>query len=395
MRNDAAGPLSFPQQMQVALEHLQAAQNSLLEGLIRSASPASIKLNLPPMISPAPSDQQKFSPFQLELELTQKQAQTLSDEYGGLLDPKSRTGTTFYLIYGNDGRGVNPGRGSDQGRTAYLAFGWDMKTNKGDPTSPEHHIRITAIDMYTPKALGTPPREPGVEPRDTTYATGPRHPYSGVASVEFGITTYADGGWRIDRLVAIGVDVPALGKVLQDGVHDYLSNSPHFQWQERKIKPLFEAGVHATRQSRTLKFDSLSLTGRMEVSGGFLAGSRRTEADLSCKYIVEQAHLRGPDAVYWEMSLGALARGFVRYNDGRPSADVGVEAGFIGELAAHFGKRTTVRVQYTDIQSTDPAYQTRNTADELALGQEIAPVSASTGKGGHGIGFVKLELHFE
>lgn len=395
MRDAPPIPLTFDEQVKVALEHARAAGNSFMEGVIQDAKKSPANLALPKLISSAPPEKQAFPPFQFELELSQEQTHKLKVTHPELLASLPKD-STLYLIYSNDGRlPLNPGRGSDQGRTASFALGAHHKSNKDDPASPEYHFELTVVDMYTPRPLGTPMRGPGLQPRETTYATEVVYPYSGIVSAEFGITTHADGGWRLDRLIAIGADIPRWGKFLQDAIHN-LSNSPHYEWQERQIKPLVEGEVGATHQSRTmdLKVFGMSLNGQVEVSAAIRGGTRRSEADLSGKLILKEARLRGPDATYWETALGAKATGFLRYNDGRTGVDSGVEAGFTGEFAIHFGDRNTLRFTYTDIQSTDPAYQTNTKADDLALGQRVAPIAVSTGKGGHGLGSITFEHNF-
>jgi hypothetical protein len=207
-------------------------------------------------------------------------------------------------------------------------------------------------------------------------------------ALHFGITIFRNRRWKINSLTTIGVDDPGWGKVVQDYIHEWV-NSPKFGWEERTVKPLGEQEISATYTSETLKFDTLNVTGKIVLDGALRAGTRRTEAELGAKVVIEEAHLKGAKADYWEFAAGARARAFVRYNDGRPKPLFGVEAGFIGGVAQHLGP-LTLRFDYEALQSTDPALQTTLGPFARARGQHGAPVYGIAGQGAHIKGMMSI-----
>jgi hypothetical protein len=257
-------------------------------------------------------------------------------------------------------------------------------------------LGVTAAELTTPR--GTLP--PGASATSaSTYAT-PKGPYSGVAAVDLAFTVSASGNTRMDILSTIGVDSREWGKFVQDFIHEKVSNSPLFPWPGG-TKPLVEGGVEWNRTIPDLtreRFAGLEYTGRLELDAKALTGTRRTEGTVSARFVITTAkvHTRFGDISGEFSPIGALARGFVRYNDGRESPLVGVEAGVNASFMLNIG-RVGLGLRPEAIVSTDPAFQT----DPSLVKDKTGPTGLSSGlvkygmpAGHHGTAQVILKFDF-
>jgi len=295
-------------------------------------------------------------------------------------------GDELYLVYENDGDGIVPnfGAGSDQGRTAAVHV-----------FIRKHPVRTglteagVGFDMYTPR--GFDPKTPsGMPPPEQarylgTYTTAPG-PYAGlvyghvkgIVSKEGRITTEVSG--------AVGANVQEAGKLAQDFIHRNISNSPLFPWP-RGTTPFAELGVGKTLTVQDVlgrhEFDNhLEWRGRLELGWDAVTGTRRTEATVKGTFVLESAiwHTELGD-FHLEWSLGGMGRAFMRYNDGRTSTEMGVEAGFNTSVMVTRG-RLGLGLQGEDLFSTDPAFRTGLPAGREPAAFAATPLSAvQTGLG--------------
>jgi hypothetical protein len=289
----------------------------------------------------------------------------------------------FWVIYENDGTGIIPnfGSGSDQGRTAALY----LVARRRTPMLGVTRIGMTPIEMTTPK--GTLPAGAPWSPA-STYSTPPG-PYSGVVSIDVGVTVHRSGGTNVEVSGSAGLDSTAWGKLIQDTIHTKVSGSPLFPWPTG-TKPLAELGVAGRQTLNEIMesdFRGLTYTGRLEFDESLVTGTRRTEGSLRARFVVRTAALRTPlGTMSLEFSpMGALARAFLRYNDGRVAALAGVEAGISSALMVNLG-RVGLGLAGEMLVSTDPAFQTPLEAGKHPA---IAPAAGwlSSGPAGHhGVG---------
>jgi hypothetical protein len=308
-----------------------------------------------------------------------------------LLTSETRSEWDLWMIYENDGSGIVPnfGSGSDQGRTAALYIMARRRTSAVGLT----RIGVTPIEMTTPR--GTLPADVPWGP-SSTYATPPG-PYSGIVSLDVGVTVHRDGGTSVDVFGSAGVDSPAWGKLVQDTIHTKISGSPLFPWPTG-TKPLAELGVagHQTLD-RIMESDfrGLTYTGRLEFDQSLVTGTRRTEGSLRARFVVRTAALGTPvGAISLEFSpIGVLTRAFMRYGDGRVASLAGVEAGVSSSMMVNLG-RVGLGLAGEMLTSTDPAFQT-----PLEAGRHPAVTSAtgwlSSGPAGHhGVGQLIFRIGF-
>lgn len=300
----------------------------------------------------------------------------------------------LWIVYENDGSGPVPnfGAGSDQGRTAALyLFATFNKKSTG-----LSRVGLTAIEMVTPR--GTLSAGAPIGP-ETTYQALPG-PYSGVTAIDIGVTVSRTGTSKVDFILAVGVDSREWGKFLQDTIHEKVSNSPLFPWPSG-TKPLIEGGVTWNRTINDLtsgEFAGLQYTGRLEIDAKAITGTRRTEGTISAKYVIRTAKVHTPvGAIYVEFSpVGALARAFVRYNDGREGVLPGVEGGVNSSVMVNIG-RVGLGLVGEAIMSTDPAAQTGNVAGTHPPALKASPfVGEGYGMptGHHGTGQLILKFEF-
>lgn len=299
-------------------------------------------------------------------------------------------GLDLWIIYENDGSGIVPnfGSGSDQGRTAALYLAATFNKH-GTGISK---VGLTAIEMVTPRGTLPPGAPNGPESR---YETPPG-PYSGIMAIDVGVTVSRSGTSKLDFIASAGVDSREWGKLVQDTIHKKVSNSPLFPWP-KGTKPLLEAGVnwnHTINALTSSEFAGLKYTGRLELDAKAITGTRRTEGTLGARFVVRTAQVHTPfGAISAEFSpIGALVRGFARYNDGRPATLLGVEGGVNSSMMVNIG-RVGVGLLGEAIMSTDPAFQTSNPAGSgpTALG---AGTISSAPAGHHGTGQLILRFSF-
>jgi hypothetical protein len=300
----------------------------------------------------------------------------------------------LYLVYENDGTGMFPnfGSGSDQGRTAALYLYLDLKTVRTGLT----RVGVTAMEMTTPR--GT---LPAGAPKDSSsrYETG-QGPYSGVATIDLGYTVSRSGTSKVDFMLSAGVDSREWGKAVQDLIHEKISDSPVFPWPGGTT-PVLEAGVAFSKTIDDLThgdFAGLSYTGRLELDASVLTGTRRTEATGSARFVIRTAKVHTAlGAIDVEFSpLGAFARGFARYNDGREVPLAGIEGGVNASVMVNIG-RIGIGLSGEGLVSTDPAFQTDQPAGAYPPALGISPVVGDgfgLPAGAHGTGQLILKLEF-
>jgi hypothetical protein len=301
------------------------------------------------------------------------------------------TAWDLWVVYENDGSGIVPnfGSGSDQGRTAALY----VYAKRRRPTLGLSRIGVTPAELTTPR--GTLPQG---APKDTSssYRTPPG-PYSGVVSLNIGVTVHRQGQTSVEVFGSAGVDSQAWGKLVQDTIHSKISNSPLFPWPTG-TKPLAELGVagHQTLDRLTSgDFRGLTYTGRLEFEESAVVGTRRTEGSLRARFVLLTAELRTPLGPMWlEVSpLGGLVRGFLRYHDGRVATLEGLEAGVSYSFIVNLGK-VGLGLAGEMLMSTDPAFQSDLPAGaHPALSPQVGSVESGPA-GHHGVGQVIFRLAF-
>lgn len=295
----------------------------------------------------------------------------------------------LWVLYENDGSGIVPnfGSGSDQGRTAALY----VYAKRRRPTLGLSRLGITPVELTTPHGA-----LPAGAPKDAgaTYRTPPG-PYSGVVSLDVGVTVHRQGQISVEVFGSAGVDSQAWGKLVQDTIHTKISNSPLFPWPTG-TKPLAELGVagHQTLDRLTSgDFRGLQYTGRLEFEESAVVGTRRTEGSLRARFVLRTAELRTPLGPIWlEMSpLGGLVRGFIRYNDSRAATLHGLEAGASYSFMVNLG-RVGLGLAGEMLMSTDPAFRTDVPAGgHPALAPQVGWVESGPA-GHHGVGQVIFRL---
>jgi hypothetical protein len=374
---------------------------SLLAGQQLALTPPMPLPRLLPLTAPASGSEQPgqivFGPFSSDDAL---RALTHVREKPHWLDEALRPRETresiwdLWMVYENDGSGIVPnfGSGSDQFRTAAL-YVFATINRRGTGLS---RVGVTAMEMTTPR--GTLPEGAPFGP-ESTYETAPG-PYSGVAAVDVGVTVASSGSSRTDFVLAAGIDSPDWGKFVQDIIHEKISNSPLFPWPSG-TKPLLEGGLRWNRtidELTSASFAGLSYTGRLELDAAMITGTRRTETTVGARFVIRTAKVHtGMGAIWAEFSpLGALARGFVRYNDGREAVLPGIEAGVNSSLMVNVG-RIGIGVRGEAILSSDPAGQTGLEAGTHPTALEGSPLAGEgygMPAGHHGTGQLILRIGF-
>ena len=308
--------------------------------------------------------------------------------------PEQESTIDFYAVYENDGLGPlpNQGSGSDQGRTA----GGSARAEFNKQGTGLTLIGVTVMEMTTPR--GTLPEGSPGGPA-STYET-PAGPYSGVAAIDLGFTVARSGTAKLDFMLTTGIDSREWGELVQDFIHEKISDSPVFPWPSG-TKPLLEGGLRLNKTIPDLtkeEFAGLSYTGRLELDAGVVTGTRRTEATAGARFVIRTAKVHTPaGAISLEFSpLGAFARGFVRYNDGREGVLPGVEGGVNASIMVNVGQ-LGIGLRGEGTVSTDPAFQTGLPAGAHPTALKASPVVGDgygLPAGAHGTGQLILKLSF-
>lgn len=291
--------------------------------------------------------------------------------------PEQLYGRRFWLVYRNDGPlPYNPGSGSDQGPTAFLAMYVTFDQKKTGLT----RVGWRVIDMRTPRGY----LAPGVKPASTELYTTAQGPYSGISSIDFTVTALRTGELKVDFKGAVGVDSAKWGKFVQDFIHTKVSNSPLFPWPEKDPPKFFaELGVAAlwTPDKVLTSGEVLGIKyeGKLEFGAEASVGTQGPGAGLDARLVLRTATVNSPlGQVSVEYSpLGAFGRGFIRTNDGREGSLAGVEGGFRASAMVKIG-RLGIGLSGEITVSTDPALQTDNPAGSHPL---LNPLSAPIGSG--------------
>ena len=379
---------------------------SLLEGAKLTLTPPVALTRLIPDVregaASAARTQMTFGPLSSDATL---KALTYVPEAPGWLEKALRTrderesAADLFIVYENDGTGIFPnfGSGSDQGRTAALYLFVDFNKHGTGLT----RAGVTAMEMRTPRGSLPPGSTFGPE---STYETA-AGPYSGVAAIDLGYTVARSGTTKLDFGLTAGVDSREWGELVQDFIHEKISNSPVFPWPSG-TKPLVEGGVHVFKTINELtkeNFAGLSYTGRLELDASAITGTRRTEAAGAARFVIRTAKVHTPaGAISIEFSpLGMFARGFVRYNDGREAPLAGVEGGVNASFMINIG-RLGVGLRGEGLVSSDPASQTGQPAGAHPTALKGSPF-VGKGYGGedyglpagaHGTGQLVLKFEF-
>jgi len=312
-------------------------------------------------------------------------------------EPLTLANRRLWLVYQNDGSlPFNPGSGSDQGPTAFLGL-YVTFDNRRTGLS---RLGWTIIDMRTPR----PTLPPGAEPNSGSRYTTPAGPYSGISSIDFAVTVARKGPLKVDVLGAVGIDSTAWGQFVQDFIHKKVSNSPLLPWPKQPAKPFAELGVEALLTPDTIlnRGDAygISYEGKIELDGKLIGGTHRTEASVGARYVIRTAKVNTPfGQVSAEYSpLGAFARGFLRYNDGRETSISGVEGGLTSSAMVHIG-RLGIGLKGEITVSSDAALQTGNSAGSRPV---LSPLQEALGSperlggpaGHHGVGQAVITWSF-
>lgn len=205
----------------------------------------------------------------------------------------------------------------------------------------------------------------------------------------------------LDFVFSAGIDSREWGKFAQDVIHKHISDSPLFPWPTG-TKPLLESGVtwkHTVNDLVKREFAGLRYVGRLEINASALTGTRRTEGAVGAKFVIRTARVRtGAGDLWLEFSpVGALVRGFVRYNDGRPEVVLpGVEGGVNSSVMLNVG-RVGIGLRGEAIVSSDPAFQTDVDAGSHPPALKTSPfVGSGYGMpaGHHGTGQLIFKIIF-
>lgn len=313
-----------------------------------------------------------------------------------LLDQIRTDRTTFWLVYENDGDPpYNPGSGSDQWRTARLSMFVTFDKMRTGLTK----LGVTVIDMRTPRGyLNGQPFDPA-----STYHTA-AGPYSGISSIDFAVTVKRTGLIKVEILGSVGIDSTEWGKLVQDFIHEKVSNSSLFPWPRDISKPFAEIGVAALVTPKWVLSQGdvigISYKGSLVFDAKAVMGTHRSQVTAGARVVLSTAlvktKLGNLRAEY--SPIGVFGRGFLRYNDGREAGHFGVEGGVTSSFMLKIG-RFGIGLEGEITSSTDPAAQTGNPAGSAPV---INPLSAKTNKGEttggpaghHGIGRLILTWTF-
>lgn len=299
----------------------------------------------------------------------------------------------LYIVYENDGTGIVPnfGSGSDQGRTAALYIFSEF--NKSSTGLSRLGV---SYEMVTPK--GTLPEGAAFGP-ESTYETA-EGPYSGILTADVGVTVSRSGSSSVEVFFSAGLDSRRLGEIVQDKIHEDVSNSPVFPWPSG-TKPIAEGGIdwnHTINDLTSGDFYGLSYRGSLEIDAQALGGTRRTEAEIGARYVITSAEVKtplGPLSVEFS-PIGAVMRGFMRYNDGRPEVAIGAEAGVNASFMVNLGN-VGLGITGEAISSTDPAFQTdlpAGTHPTALQGSPLVGEGYGMPAAHHGTGQLVLKISF-
>ncbi|WP_331234147.1 hypothetical protein [Natronorarus salvus] len=250
-----------------------------------------------------------------------------------------------YVIYSNDGNLPNFGSGSDHWLTAFLQFGC-----RWNPEGRGYTDAAYVMEMFTPPGM-----LPEGAPRDATqqYAV-PYDLWMGLiyATFEYRIASVND--YDLNVTWHVGANSLDAGKVIQDLVHEYVSDSPFFPWPSG-IEPY--GGVGAGFQRRQSVFDSAILRGEIVFGGDALLSTHRSHGELSATLELHTGEWSWL-GTNWRLKggVGGSGRLFARYGDQREGTVAGAEYDIetrIGLDIGNFG----VEVFGNALMSTDPAAQ--------------------------------------
>jgi hypothetical protein len=295
-------------------------------------------------------------------------------------------GDELYLVYENDGDGIVPnfGAGSDQGRTAAV----HVFVKKHPARTGMTDVGV-GFEMYTPR--GFDPKTPAGSPPPEqarylgTYTTEPG-PYAGLVYGHVKGIVGKEGRVTTEVSGSVGANVQEAGKLAQDFIHRNISNSPLFPWP-KGTSPFGELGVGQTLTIQDVAgrhefANHLEWRGRLELGWDAVVGTRRSEATVRGTFVLESAIWQTElGDFHLEWALGGMGRAFMRYNDGRTSTVMGVEAGFNTSVMITRG-RLGLGLQGEDLFSTDPAFRTGLGAGKEPAAFGATPLSAvQTGVG--------------
>jgi hypothetical protein len=203
----------------------------------------------------------------------------------------------------------------------------------------------------------------------------PPGPSAGVLTLDVRVTVSRQRQTSVEVLGSVGVDSQAWGKLVQDAVHPKVGGSPLFPWPTG-TKPLAQLGVAGHQPLDRLvtgDFRGLRYSGRLEIDESAVAGTRRTEGSLRARFVVRTAELRTPLGPIWlEFSpAGELARGLIRYHDGRVATLEGLEPGASSSITVNLGP-VGLGLAGELLTGTDPAFQA-----EPGQAVAVAPGSSS------------------
>lgn len=304
-----------------------------------------------------------------------------------LLDQTRKHKMSFWLVYENDGDPpYNPGSGSDQGPTAKLS----MYVTFDDKHKGLTKIGVTVIEMRTPRGfLNGQDFDPS-----STYHTS-KGPYSGITSLDFEVTTHRTDQLKLKILGRAGVDSTEWGKLVQDFIHEKVSDSPVFPWPRGGLKPFVEIGVATTVTPNWLitQGDVLGVNyqGKIEFDAKLVTGTHWTEATAGARIVLRTATVNtalGPLSVEYS-PFGGFVRGYARYNDGREEGHFGIERGVSSSLMLRIGRFGT-GLEGVITVSDDPSLQTGNEAGTDPL---LSPLDGGPA-GHHGLGRLMMQWMF-
>jgi hypothetical protein len=380
--------------LKVALERCESGATwRLLSGYQLRLRPSGSARLLPNNLQPS------LAPFQAEFgPLTLPDAKRLAASsphidagLAPLLTSEQLSVWDLWVVYENDGTGIVPnfGSGSDQARTAALY----ISARKRTPAVGLTRIGVTPIEMTTPRGTlpaGTP------FSASSTYETPPG-PYSGVVSLDVGVTVYRHGGTNVEVFGSAGVDSTGWGKLVQDTIHTKVSGSPLFPWPTG-TKPLADLGVAGHQSLNEIMrsdFRGLTYAGRLEFDQSLVTGTRRAEGSLRARFVIRTAALRTPlGPLSMEFSpAGVLTRAFLRYNDGRVAVLAGVEAAISSSMMVNLG-RVGLGLAGEMLLSTDPAFQTPLEAGSAPTATTAFGWLSSGPLGHHGTGQLIFRIGF-
>jgi hypothetical protein len=306
----------------------------------------------------------------------------------GMRPPQYPPVREWYLVYLNDGTGINLGAGSDQWLTAYLRLGV-----RHEPERTGFVDSALVMEMFTP-----PGSLPAGAPRDATQTYSvPNQLFMGLFYGSFEYRVREGGRYDVNVVWHLGANSLGGGEAVQDAIHR-LVGSPMFPWPEG-VSPYL--GVGGSVDADLASFDLKVVTGTLTAEADALASTHRSRATASVSVGVETARWELPwGSLRLEGSVGATGRLFVHYNDGREVVVPGAEAGLDTSLGlrAEFGQvEVGLDITGHTRSSTDPAAQvSESTASTEDYGAPLLVPEALAPAGHFGTGgfILTLELPF-